>query len=197
MSWSPTLFRKVVALVAAFGVIAVPRQTQRSYSCRRLSGTRRQDPCRSPWSRSTECGSQPTSWSSCCRSPVAQAPKNQPRCQSLAASKGCYWPGCRTHRRIAAVERSPPPRGPEVLVGCVEAPRRRQVDAGGVLQGPASTVKVGTAVDAVSDDAVGSIKATLYPPVVVRRVLHDVARRTFGVDALHCGSSRLPPSQTN
>ena len=61
-----------------------------------------------------------------------------------------------------------------------------------LLQGPASTVKVGTAVDAVSDDAVGSIKAILYPPVVVRRVLHDVARRTFGVDALHCEEVACP-----
>src|SRR4029434_1077487 len=44
--------------------------------------------------------------------------------------------------------------------------------------------KVGTAIDAVSDDAVGRIKAVLYPPVVVRRVLHEVAQRTLGVDAL-------------
>ena len=88
------------------------------------------------------------------------------------------------HLRVAAVERRPPPRVPEVLVGRVEAPRRGQVDAGGCVLQDAICVKVGTAVNAVSDDAVGSIKAILYPPVVVRRVLHDVARRTLGVDGL-------------
>src|SRR5262249_62182514 len=88
----------------------------------------------------------------------------------------------------AAVERSPPPRAPEVLIARVEAPRRGQVDAGAcVVQGGVGTglsKEVGTTIDAISDDAVGRIKAVLYPPVVVRRVEEDVAQRTSGVDGL-------------
>ena len=144
MSWSPTLFRKVVALVAAFGVIAVPaRPDQRSYSCLPFSGTRRQDPYRSPSSRSTECGNQPTRTVQLLLQPGWQAPKNQPRCQSLAASKGCYWLGCcnsPTYSRRRAKSSTAGSRSARSR--CVEAPRRRQVDAGGVIQAPPVPLKL-------------------------------------------------------
>jgi hypothetical protein len=92
------------------------------------------------------------------------------------------------HRGIAAVERRPPARVPEVLVARVEAPRRGQINVGVcVVEDGTSTrrsIKDGTAIDAVSDDAVARIKAALYPPVVVRRVLEYVAQRSLRVDAL-------------
>ena len=62
--------------------------------------------------------------------------RTSPGARALQRAKDVIGLAVVTHRRIAAVERSPPLRGPEVLVGCVEAPRRRQVDAGGVIARP-------------------------------------------------------------
>src|SRR5262245_16393916 len=99
------------------------------------------------------------------------------------------------HRRIAAVERSPPPRVPEVLIARVDAPRRGQINASAcVVEGAIGTSrrkKVGTAIDAIGEDAVGSIEAVLYPPVVVR-VLEQIAQRTLGIDALQLEVVALP-----
>src|SRR5262245_12972389 len=88
------------------------------------------------------------------------------------------------HRRIAAVERRPPPRVPEVLIARVDAPRRGQINAGAcVVEGAAGSKKVGTAIDAIGEDAVGGVKTMLHPPVVVR-IKEDIALRTLGVDGL-------------
>ena len=63
-------------------------------------------------------------------------------------------------RRIAAVERSPPPRAPEVLIARVDAPSRGHIDVGAcVVEGAAGSKKVGTAIDAIGEDSVGSIEA--------------------------------------
>src|SRR5262249_39193938 len=86
------------------------------------------------------------------------------------------------HPRNAAVERSPPARVPEVLIARVDAPRRGQINASAcVVESLVGTIKGGTTIDAIGEDTVGSTKAVLYPPVVVR-VLEQVAQRTLGVD---------------
>ena len=92
------------------------------------SNTGRQHPCRSPTSRSTGCANRSTKCSSCYRTAVGTAQPYASECHyqllNLLRAEHCVGLRVVAHRSIAAVHRRLPLGVPEVLVGCVDVPRR-------------------------------------------------------------------------
>src|SRR5207342_971041 len=81
------------------------------------------------------------------------------------------------HRGIAAVERGPPARIPEVLEGNVHVPGGRQVEIGGSEY---ANLPDEAAENGITQGSKGGAVPVDLAPVRVRR-LEDVAQRAFSV----------------
>ena len=94
---------------------------------------------------------------------------------SLSCAQDRIGSAAIAHGSIAAVERRPPARVPEVLVSRVDAPGGGQLDVGRVARRA-----IDAAVDAIAQNTKSELCSILLEPVRGRG-LEDVLQRAFGV----------------
>src|SRR5262245_43515002 len=117
--------------------------------------------------------------------PVVVATGCRPRSSALASKTTCpkalqsadYGIGLIVifHFRIAAVDRRPPPRAPEVLIRRVDVPGRGQVQVGCRPSGQCA------AIDRIRYDAQGNAVLVVLDVRIAARILEDVPQRTLRV----------------